>query len=685
MPQIINTNVNSLLAQRNLSKTQSSLETSLARLSSGLRINSAKDDAAGLAIANRFTTQIRGLDQAARNANDGVSLAQTAEEGLNSIATNLQRLRELAVQAANGSMTSADRASLNAEATELIAEIDRVGKETSFNGVKLLDGSVSNANIHVGANANQTISFSIGASTVDRMGVTDKASLSATQVAGDVDFETKLGSSDLVINGTSIGSTQASYDTTSNTRKAFSAIAKTYAINQQSATTGVTAQVNSTLTEGISMSAAAAAVSGNVVVNGVTVALTIVNGDRAATREAVVSAINEKTGQTGVTAVNTGADGTGLQLTAVDGRNIEITFGAGGATAALTGIKAGVTYGTYSLSSDKAITIAEGTGGNLKHAGLRAGTYETGVAYLSSGDMLTTAFTAGDFKINGLSIGASLSSKDTASTTLKSASALAKAYAINELSGSTGVTASVDANSVRGSSMTAAAVTGTITVNGVTTQNMAMTTDAAYSRSVVVNAINQISGRTGVYAVDTGADSTGVKLVAEDGRNVAVALTGATSAATGVSSGSFIGGYTLNSTKAITIGAGSGSATGSAEEKAGVVVGTFGIAKSGTAIGDVSLLTQESANDAITAVDNALATVDKNRSGLGAIQNRLTSTITNLQGTSESLTAARSRIQDADFAAETAALTRSQILQQAGVSILAQANQLPQLALSLLQ
>lgn len=687
MPQIINTNVNSLLAQRNLSKTQSSLETSLARLSSGLRINSAKDDAAGLAIANRFTTQIRGLDQAARNANDGVSLAQTAEEGLNSIATNLQRLRELAVQAANGSMTAADRASLNAEATELIAEIDRVGKETAFNGVKLLDGSVSNANIHVGANANQTISFSIGASTVDRMGVTDKASLSATQVAGDSDFETSLGSSDLVINGTSIGSTQASYDTTSNTRKAFSAIAKAYAINQQSATTGVTAQVNSTLTEGISMSAAGAATSGNVVVNGVTVAVTIVNGDRAATREAVVSAINEKTGQTGVTAVNTGADGTGLELTAADGRNIEITFGVGGATSALTGIKSGVTYGTYSLSSDKAITIAEGTGGNLKHAGLRAGTYETGVAYLSSGDMTTAAFAAGDFKINGLSIGASLASKDTASTTLKNASALAKAYAINELSGSTGVTAVVDANAVRGTSMTSTALTGTIVVNGVATQSILTTTDEAYSRTVVVNAINQISGRTGVYAVDTGADSSGVVLRADDGRNVNVTFSGGlTAATTGVAAaGTYIGGYTLNSTKAITIGAGSGSDTGSKEQNAGVVVGTFGIAKSGTAIGDVSLLTQESANDAITAVDNALATVDKNRSGLGAIQNRLTSTITNLQGTSESLTAARSRIQDADFAAETAALTRSQILQQAGVSILAQANQLPQLALSLLQ
>ena len=686
MPQVINTNVNSLLAQRNLSKTQSSLETSLARLSSGLRINSAKDDAAGLAIANRFTTQIRGLDQAARNANDGVSLAQTAEEGLNSIATNLQRLRELAVQSANGSMTSADRASLNAEATELIEEIDRVGRETAFNGVKLLDGSVSNANFHVGANANQTISFSIGASTVDRMGVTNKASLSATQVVGDDDFGTVLGSSDLVINGTSIGATQVSYDTTSNTMKASSSIAKAHAINLQSATTGVVAQVNETRTEGVSMTSLAAAVSGDILINGVTVNVTIVSGDNAASREAIVSAINAKTGQTGVTAVNTGSDGTGLELVAADGRNISISLVT--VTSAATGIRAeAITayFGTYSLSSDKAITVSEGVGGNIKHAGLRAGTYDTGVAYLSSGDLSATAFAAGDFEINGLSISASLSSKDTSSTTLKSSSSIAKAFAINELSGATGVTAVVDDNVVRGSSMTAAAVTGTITINGVTTQNMAMTADAGYSRSVVVNAINQISGRTGVYAVDTGDVTTGVKLVAADGRNIAVTLAGVTSAATGVSAGNAIGGYTLTSTKAITIGAGTGSTTGSNEEKAGLSFGTFGIAKSGTSIENVSLLTQESANEAIIAVDNALGVVDTNRSGLGAIQNRLTSTITNLQGTSESLTAARSRIQDADFAAETASLTRAQILQQAGVSILAQANQLPQLALSLLQ
>lgn len=684
MPQIINTNTTSLLAQRNLNKTQSSLETSLARLSSGLRINSAKDDAAGLAIANRFTTQIRGLDQAARNANDGISLAQTAEEGLNSISTNLQRLRELSVQAANGSLTAADRESLNAEAQALIAEIDRVGKETSFNGVKLLDGSVKDANLHVGANANQTISFSVNAATVDKMGVTDQASLSSMMVLGDGDFETSIGASDLIINNVSIGSSQDAYDSTSTTNKSYSAIAKAYAINLQSANTGVVAQVNATKTEGVTM-ATAAAESGNVVINGLSIGVTVVNGDTAATRQAIVSAINAKTGQTGVTAVDTGADGTGIELTAADGRNIAVSF-ADSLSSADTGIKADIFYGTYSLSSDKSITVSEGVGGDLRNAGLRAGSYDVGVAYASSGDISTSAFTAGDFKINGVSIGASLASKDTASTTNKAGSAIAKAFAINEVSGQTGVVATVDTNKVRGSSMTGAALTGSITINGITSNIVTTTTDEGYNRSVVVNAINAISGRTGVQAVDSGSDTGGVQLVAADGRNVVVGLTdGMTAASSGVTAGTFTGGYTLSSSKAITVSAGSGSTTGSNEEVGGLYLGTFGVAKAGTAIKDVDISTQEGANAAITAVDNALSLVDKNRSNLGAIQNRLTSTISNLQGTSESLTAARSRIQDADFAAETAALTRSQILQQAGVSILAQANQLPQLALSLLQ
>ncbi|HEY1043004.1 MAG TPA: flagellin, partial [Telluria sp.] len=149
---VINTNISSLNAQRNLSGSQSTLATSLQRLSTGLRINSAKDDAAGMAISERMTSQIRGNDQAARNANDGISLAQTAEGDLAQIGTNLQRIRELAVQASNASNSASDRAALNQEASALISEIDRVANNSSFNGNKLLDGSFTSQSFQVGAN-----------------------------------------------------------------------------------------------------------------------------------------------------------------------------------------------------------------------------------------------------------------------------------------------------------------------------------------------------------------------------------------------------------------------------------------------------------------------------------------------------------------------------------------------------
>ena len=157
MSSSINSNINSLTAQRNLNSSQASLSTSMQRLSSGLRINSARDDAAGLNISERMTSQIRGLSQAARNANDGISLAQTAEGALGAAGTILQRVRELAVQSANATNSASDRAALNAEVGQLTSELDRIAKTTEFNGQKLLDGSFGSATFQVGANANQTI------------------------------------------------------------------------------------------------------------------------------------------------------------------------------------------------------------------------------------------------------------------------------------------------------------------------------------------------------------------------------------------------------------------------------------------------------------------------------------------------------------------------------------------------
>jgi len=171
MAQVINTNVASLNAQRNLNTSQSSLATSLQRLSSGLRINSAKDDAAGLAISERMSSQIRGLDQARRNSNDGISLAQTAEGALQESGNILQRIRELAVQSANATNSASDRLALNSEVNQLIAELDRIASTTSFNGLKLIDGSYTAQTFQVGSFSRETILVNIGAATSDRLGI----------------------------------------------------------------------------------------------------------------------------------------------------------------------------------------------------------------------------------------------------------------------------------------------------------------------------------------------------------------------------------------------------------------------------------------------------------------------------------------------------------------------------------
>jgi len=207
--QVINTNVMSLNAQRNLTTSQSSLATSLQRLSSGLRINSAKDDAAGLAISERFTTQIRGLNQAARNANDGISLVQTAESSLGEVTNNLQRIRELAVQSRNATNSQSDRDALNTEAQQLMSEINRVASQTSFNGVKLLDGSFTNQAFQVGANAGETISVSsiVNANSTSlgsytRASVTGAAATAFTAVtAGDLTIDGGNGNGAISVGG----------------------------------------------------------------------------------------------------------------------------------------------------------------------------------------------------------------------------------------------------------------------------------------------------------------------------------------------------------------------------------------------------------------------------------------------------------------------------------------------------
>ena len=238
--QGINTNVMSLNAQRNLNSSQSSLSTSIQRLSSGLRINSAKDDAAGLAISERFTSQIKGLNQAQRNANDGISLAQTAEGALGQVTNNLQRIRELAVQSANATNSSTDRAALQTEASQLLSEIDRVANQTSFNGVKLLDGSFSSAVFQVGANAGETISISgLVDANVAALGSVTSATGQSSAVTS-IDTLTAVGAGALVINGTDVG---AGIGAAGSTQQRVGQVVD--AINNYASTTGVNAAYDS--------------------------------------------------------------------------------------------------------------------------------------------------------------------------------------------------------------------------------------------------------------------------------------------------------------------------------------------------------------------------------------------------------------------------------------------------------
>ncbi|MEX0739749.1 MAG: flagellin [Pseudohongiella sp.] len=391
MAQVINTNIASLNAQRNLNSSQAGTNQALERLSSGLRINSAKDDAAGLAISTRFESQIKGLNVAIRNAGDGVSLAQTAEGSLGSMTESLQRIRELALQASNGTNSTADREALNAEAQLLIEEVSRVSEGANFNGVNLLDGSLSTS-FQVGANAGESIGVSIGKLTADTLGVSAKSGVSATST------DSALSGGDLVLNGVTVGASRASDDSSSTANASASAIAKAEAINRVSAESGVTALVDENVAAGTEMTASALA--GSITINGTEIAIET-TADAASSRSAVVTAINAQSSLTGVTAIDTGDDALGVSLVAEDGRNIELDLSTSGAlTAAATGLAASDTYtGGVTLVANSGTNSIEVAGSNVANAGLTAGTFTAGVATVSSTSQVAaqaTPATAGE-------------------------------------------------------------------------------------------------------------------------------------------------------------------------------------------------------------------------------------------------------------------------------------------------
>ena len=480
MAQVINTHLSSLSAQRALNASQGDVSTSLQRLSSGLRINGASDDAAGLAISQRMTAQINGLNQAARNAADGTSLSQTAEGALSEVTSNLQRIRELSVQSSNATNSSKDRSALQAEVTQLMAEINRVSNQTQFNGIKLLNGSFTAQAFQVGANASETVSISSIASS-------RAADLGTFQgiVETNVAFTANNAQSAKTV---VLGGVTTQLGSVADSAKAISA-----ALN--SSGLGFSASAAATVEAGATSAVAGLTIAGKVdvfTVNGVAISLTATT-NAASNRVEAVSKINAQTANTGVTASDAGGS---VTLTAGDGRNIVTKYSDAGNHTALAA--------TYGLTANDAANSVTSTGGVL-------------------------------------------------SVTLKTS----------------------------------------------TTGNVQLT---------------------------------------------------------GVAAGA--GGFAQNA----------------------AAIGT-----SGTALSTNDVTTASKASAMINAVDAALDSINTSRASLGALQNRFDSIVNSVLIASENQSASRSRIVDADFAAETAKLTKGQILQQAGVAVLAQANAAPQNVLALLQ
>jgi flagellin len=604
MPQVINTNVASLNAQRNLTTSQGQLATALQRLSSGLRINSAKDDAAGLAISERFTTQIRGLNQAVRNANDGISLAQTAEGALGETGNALQRIRELAIQSANSTNSASDRAALNAESAQLLAEIQRNGLATQFNGQNILDGTFSSAQFQVGANANQTISFGITGATTNLLGAYQATSTAVGTAAFD-------GNS-FTINGVEVGVSAA---TSAAGVTADSATAKATAINSKTAQTGVSATASSSVVGG-SVTARSGLASGALLINGVAVGAVAADTSAVTQGRSAATAINAVSNLTGVSAVADASTGA-LTLSSADGRNIALTSSP--ATAA----------GAQAIQNATGLDVSTGAnaaGHEVNTLTFGAGNLDAGAPALATGDTFTIEGRVYELTTGGaVGAGNVAVTVGAASTPTLTVAALSDAINAEYAAGRTSVVAS-----------------------GASATNLTLTSDKF--GSAVINYAESSAGTASVVITTAGT-------AAADGTGVTTR-----------------GSLTLSSAAAFTLGGTDLAEGGLASASAGL-----------TRLDTVNISTVAGANAAIAVLDGALSQVTSMRADLGAVQNRFSSTVANLTTTAENLNAARSRILDADFAAETAALTRAQILQQAGTAILAQANSVPQNVLSLLR
>jgi flagellin len=324
----INTNVIALKAQRNLGYTTKALSNAMQRLASGSRINNAGDDAAGLAVSEGLKSQVRGLQQSIRNANDGVGFLATAEGALAESTNIAQRIRELAIQAANGAIGNNDRANLNNEAQQLIAEFDRIATSTSFNGVFLLDGSFQTTSLQVGTRLGDTIQFNIGNARASALG--------SLAILSGARGQLTAGLSALNINGTAIGASQGSDDTLSSSGNSYSAIAIATRVNAFSGTTNVYADVQPTVITGNNLNFGA--YQGDLSVDGLKINNIAITGTGINNVNAFIIAINNYSNQTGVTASLQANATSSIYFAAADGRNIQIQWSGAAATTNMWGV-----------------------------------------------------------------------------------------------------------------------------------------------------------------------------------------------------------------------------------------------------------------------------------------------------------------------------------------------------------
>jgi flagellin len=771
----------SLNAQRNLGKSQSSLANSMQRLSSGLRINSAKDDAAGLAISDRMTSQIRGLNQAARNANDGISLAQTAEGALQESTNILQRIRELAVQSANDTNSDSDRASLNDEVTQLKEELDRIAKTTEFNGRKVIDGSLNNANFQVGSNAgtNQSISFSIASavgSELSQVGTNIEAT-NGTPVVGSNVSTTGLAAGDLAVNGTDVRATDGTNtDLAAAINTAAGSTIATAVNTVAIAFADVTLNGTSNQTETATFTFADLQAGQSVTIAGMTVTATggtALAADIAAafagtdTGNAVASGtLSNYTTTDGLSFVSTTANTNVADLTATVASvadpavpGVVVSQGNAGSpeeetftfvdladteTTTINGITVTATGGAVTAAELAAVFASGASAGNAVVSGSATDANWTvtdntdGTATWTYSDLSNPA-NLSDTGTNTLSpvvVGATAAATESATFTfadLDEGQSVTIAGMTVTATGGTALAADIAAafsgtdtgNAVASGTLsnytTADGLTFTSTTASTNVADLAATVGSVADPAAPTATITQgnAASVTGTYTLDVDgntidiAATVGVDVTAQD---IADAIDGITGYSASVNDDGLVeitkaSGTAMTITESVDI---NGDATLDAAS-----VGLAGISDSGTTyngqisiattsdvsftgtgltaaglntVGNVtttidlvSVDTRENALIAIESVDNALSDVDTIRGGLGAVQNRFESTIANLNNVAENLSAARSRILDADIAMETSAMTKNNILQQAGVSILAQANQAPQLALSLLQ